>query len=137
MAFVLHHPPLYPLQRAAARVIADRVSMAELEHARGTGTLAGHQEAARILSSSGGPAGAFLAVLPGGHMTVDDEMFVVAVWRRMGTRVPTDTYGFARRGSAGLVVGLPQPLCDSAPVATDPYEMRSSESLVLERFRPT
>ena len=77
-------------QRAAAHAIADEVSAAELERARGEGTLAGRQEAARILSSSGGPAGAFLTALPGGHMTMDDDMFVVAVWHRLGIRVPTD-----------------------------------------------
>lgn len=57
--------------------------------------LAGQQQAARILSLSRGPAGAFLIALPGGHMTLDANirMFIVAVWHRgrLGpVRVPTD-----------------------------------------------
>ena len=61
-----------------------------------TSTLAGLQEVARICSSSGLPAGAFLtagavssgwapsAGRVGGHVTMDDGTFLVAVWNRYG-----------------------------------------------------
>lgn len=57
-----------------------------------SGMLAAQQEATRIISSSGGPAGACLPALPltGDHMTMDDNKFLAAVWHRLGIRAPTD-----------------------------------------------
>ena len=46
--------------------------------------------AARLRSWSGGPAGAFLIAIPGGRMTLGNDMFVVSVWHRMGHHVPAD-----------------------------------------------
>ena len=42
-------------------------------------TTPGQRDAARLRSSSGGPAGAFLTAIPVGRMTVGNGMFVVSV----------------------------------------------------------
>ena len=46
--------------------------------------------AARLRSWSGGPAGAFLTAIPGGRMTLGNDMFVVSVWHRLGRHGPAD-----------------------------------------------
>ena len=43
-------------------------------------TSQGQRVAARVRSSSGGPAGAFLTTILVGHMTLGYAMFVVFVW---------------------------------------------------------
>ena len=50
----------------------------------------GQRDAARLCSSSGGPAGAFLTAIPCGRMTLGNDMFVVSVWHRLGHHVPAD-----------------------------------------------
>ena len=47
-------------------------------------TTQGQRDVARLRSSSGGPAGAFPTAIPGGRMTLCNEMFVVSVWHRLG-----------------------------------------------------
>ena len=51
-------------------------------------TTRGQCDAARLRSSSGGPAGDFLTAIPGGRMTRGNNMFVVSVWQRLGHHVP-------------------------------------------------
>ena len=63
---------------------ADMLSSFDLD------TTQGQRDAARLRSSSGGPAGAFLTAIPGGRMTVGNDMFVVSVWHRLGHHVPAD-----------------------------------------------
>ena len=92
-------------QRDVARAADDFVAASMLA-ATDTSSLAGQQEVARIRSSSGGPAGAFLTALPGGHMTMDDDMFVVAVWHRLGVRVPADVPHVPCKCSAGVAAEL-------------------------------
>ena len=53
-------------------------------------TTQGQCDAARSRSSSGGPTGAFLTAIPGGRMTLGNEMFNVSVWQRLGHHVPAD-----------------------------------------------
>ena len=65
-------------------------------------TLQGQRDAARLRSSSGGPAGAFLTAIPGGRMTLGDDMFVVAVWHRLGHRVPDHVAPPPCKCSAGV-----------------------------------
>ena len=50
----------------------------------------GQRDAARLRSSSGGPAGAFLTAIPGGRMKLGNDMFVVSVWHRRGHHDPAD-----------------------------------------------
>ena len=65
-------------------------------------TPAGRREAAWLRSASGGPAGAFLSALPGGVLTMGDDMFVLAVWHRLRFRVPTDVPPPPCKCSAGV-----------------------------------
>ena len=53
-------------------------------------TSQGQRDAARLRSSSGGPAEAFLTAIPGGRMTLGNDMFVVSVWHRLGHHVTAD-----------------------------------------------
>ena len=53
-------------------------------------TTQGQRDAARLRSSSGGPAEAFLTAIPGSRMTLGNDMFVVSVWHRLGHHVPAD-----------------------------------------------
>ena len=62
-------------------------------------TTQGQRDAARLRSSSGGPAGAFLTAIPGGRMTLGNDMIVVSVWHRLGHYVPDDV-GPPRRANA-------------------------------------
>ena len=43
----------------------------------------GQRDATRLRSSSGRPAGAFLIAIPGGHITLGNDVFVVSVWHRL------------------------------------------------------
>ena len=63
---------------------ADMLSSFDLD------TTQGRRDAARLRSSSGGPAEAFLTAIPGGRMTLGNDMFVVSVWHRLGHHVPAD-----------------------------------------------
>ena len=56
----------------------------------GFDTTQGQHDAARLRSSSGGSAWAFLTAIPGGRMTITNDMFVVSVWVRLGHHVPAD-----------------------------------------------
>ena len=53
-------------------------------------TTQGQRDGARLCISSGGPAGAFLPTIPGGRMTLGNDMFVVSVWHRLGHHVTAD-----------------------------------------------
>ena len=53
-------------------------------------TTQAQRDAARLRSSSGGPAGAFLTAIPAGHMTLGNDMFVASVWRRLWHHVRAD-----------------------------------------------
>ena len=53
-------------------------------------TTQGHPDAARLRSASGRPAKAFLTAVPGGRMTLGNDVFVVSVWHRLGHHDPTD-----------------------------------------------
>ena len=46
-------------------------------------TTQGQRCAAKLHSSSGGPAGAFLTAIPGGRMTLCNDMLFVSVWHRL------------------------------------------------------
>ena len=50
----------------------------------------GQRDTAWPRSSSGGPAGAFLTAIPGGRMTLGNDMVVASVWHRLGHHVPAD-----------------------------------------------
>ena len=63
---------------------ADKLSSFHLD------TTQGQRDAARLRRSSGGPAGAFLTAIPGGRMTLGNDMFVVSVWHRLGHHVPAE-----------------------------------------------
>ena len=63
---------------------ADMLSSFDLD------TNQGQRDAARLRSSSGGPAGAFLTAIPGARMTLGNDMFVVSVWHRLGHHVPAE-----------------------------------------------
>ena len=52
-------------------------------------TTEGQRDAARLRSSSGGPAWAFQTAIPGGRMTIGNDI-VVSVWHRLGHHVPAD-----------------------------------------------
>ena len=43
-----------------------------------------------LTGASGGLAGAFLTAIPGGRMTLGNDIFVVSVWHRLGQHVPAD-----------------------------------------------
>ena len=51
-------------------------------------TTQGQRDAARHRSSSGGLAGAFLTAIPGGRMTLGNDMSVVSLWHRRGPMFP-------------------------------------------------
>ena len=53
-------------------------------------TTQGQRDAARLRSSFGGPAGAFLTAILGGRITLCNGIFVVYVWHRLGHHVPAD-----------------------------------------------
>ena len=53
-------------------------------------TTQGQRGAARLRSLSGWPSGSFLTTIPGGRMTLGNDMFVVSVWHRLGHHVPAD-----------------------------------------------
>ena len=59
----------------------------------------GQRDAARLRSSTGGPAGAFLTAIPGGHMTLGNDMVIVSVCLCLGHYVPADV-GPPRRANA-------------------------------------
>ena len=65
-------------------------------------TTQGQRDAARLRSSFGGPAGAFLTAIPGGRMSLGDNMFVVSVWHRLGHHVPADVAPPPCNCSAGV-----------------------------------
>lgn len=92
--------------RRGARAIADEASTEGLERARAIGKLAGQhaQQAARILSSSGKPAGACPAALPGVRMTMDDDVYVT-VWQRLCICFATDMLSVLCQCSAGVAPG--------------------------------
>ena len=48
------------------------------------------RDAARLRSSSEGPAGAFMIASPGGRMTHGNDMLDVSVWHRLGHHVPAE-----------------------------------------------
>lgn len=81
MRLAIESRALQGSQRAAADEMVNRMGTGYLEHARGAGALARQQEAACIacMSIYMGPASAFLAGLPAGSMTMDDDMFVGVV----------------------------------------------------------
>ena len=60
------------------------------------------RDADRLRSSSGGPAGAFLSAIPGGRMTLGNDMLVVSVWHRLGHHVPADVAPPPCKCSAGV-----------------------------------
>ena len=53
-------------------------------------TTQGQCDAARLRCSFRGPAAAFLTAIPGGRMTLGNDMFVVSLWHRLGHHVPAD-----------------------------------------------
>ena len=61
-------------------------------------TTLGQRNAARLRSSSGGPDGAFLTAIPGGRMTLGNDMFVVSVWHH----VPADVAPMPCNCRAGI-----------------------------------
>ena len=63
-------------------------------------TTQGQRNAARLRSSSAGPAGAFLTAILGGRMSLDNDMFVVSVWHRLGHHVHADLPPPPRRDNA-------------------------------------
>ena len=75
---------------------ADMLSSFDLD------TTQGQRNAARLRSSSGGPAGAFLTAIPGGRMTLGNDMFVVSGWHRLGHHVPADVAPPPCKCSAGV-----------------------------------
>ena len=75
---------------------ADMVSSFDLD------TTQGQCEAARLRSSSGGPSGASLTAIPGGCMTLGNDMFVVSVWHRLGHHGPADVAPPPWKFSAGV-----------------------------------
>ena len=68
----------------------DDASHADMLSSFDLNTTQGQRDAAKLSSSSGGHAGAFLIAIPGGRMTLYNDMFVVSVWRRLGHHVPAD-----------------------------------------------
>ena len=48
------------------------------------------RDTTRLRSSSGRPTGFFLTAIPGGCMTLSNDMFVVSVWHRPGHHVLAD-----------------------------------------------
>ena len=84
---------LLEAQRNAARASDDFEVAASMLAAPDTSRLGGQQEVACIRSSSGGPPGAFLTALPGGHMTMGNDIRCrgLAPVHRLGVHVPTDT----------------------------------------------
>ena len=67
-------------------------------------TTKGQRDAARLCSSSGGHAGAFLTAIPGGRMTLGNDMFVVSVWHCLGHQIPADVAPPLCKCSAGVAV---------------------------------
>ena len=65
-------------------------------------TTLGQRDVARLRSSSGGPAGAFLTAIPGGRIPLDNDIFVVSVWHRLGHHVPADVAPPPCKCSAGI-----------------------------------
>ena len=65
-------------------------------------TTQGQRVAARLRTSSRVPAGAFLTAIPGGRMTLSNDMFVVSVWPRLGHHVPADVAPPPCQWSAGV-----------------------------------
>ena len=65
-------------------------------------TTQGQRDTARLRRSSGGPAGAFMTAIPGGRMTLGNDMFVVSVWHRLGHHVPPDMAPPPCKCSAGV-----------------------------------
>ena len=65
----------------------------------------GQRDAARLCSSSGGPAGAFPTAIPGGRMTLGNNMFGVSVWHRLGHHVPQSRRCCRSRSCDGLREG--------------------------------
>ena len=65
-------------------------------------TTQGQRDAARLRSSSGGSAGAFLTAIPGGRMTLGNDMFVVSAWHRLGHHVPADVALLPCKCRAGI-----------------------------------
>ena len=85
-------------------------------------TPAGERAAALIRSSSGGPASAFFTALPGGPLTIGNDMYVMAVWHRLGYRVPSDVApppckcdaGVAAEPDHAMVCKQVEKCCESA-----------------------
>ena len=75
---------------------ADMLSSFDLD------TTQAQRDAARLRSSSGGPAGAFLTAIPSGRMTLGNDMFVVSVWHRLGHHIPADVAPLPRKCRAGI-----------------------------------
>ena len=78
-------------------------------------TTQGQRDAARLRSSSGGPAGAFLTDITGDRMAFGNDMFVVSVWHRLGHQVPADV--------------APPPCTCSAGVAAEAYHAMVCEKI--------
>ena len=61
----------------------DDASHADMLSSFDLNTTQGQRDAAKLSSSSGGHAGAFLIAIPGGRMTLGNDMFIVSVWHRL------------------------------------------------------
>ena len=68
----------------------DDASHADMLSSFDLNTTQGQRDAARLRRLSKGPAGAFLPAIPGGCMTLGNDMFVMSVWHRLGHHVPAD-----------------------------------------------
>ena len=53
-------------------------------------TTQGQGHAGRLRGSVGRPVGAYLTAIPGGRMTLGNDMLLVSIWHRLGHHVPTD-----------------------------------------------
>lgn len=74
-------------QRAVSHALADR-ELADMLAGFDLENPADQRAAARLRSSCGGPAGAWITARPGGPLTMGNDMFVMGVWHRLGYRVP-------------------------------------------------
>lgn len=76
------------------------------------------QQEAVIGSSFTGPVDAFRTTLPGGWLTMDNHMFVVAVWHRLCIRVPSHMPSVPCRCRASVTVGAEHMVCKNAAKLT-------------------
>ena len=87
---------------AAARKEGDDACHADMLSSFDLDNIQGQRDAAWLRGSSGGPAGAFLTAIPGGRMTLGNDMFIVSVWHRLGHRVPADVAPPPCKSRAGV-----------------------------------